>query len=32
MLKQQKRDADDIAYRETQNSKKQLSEIQSLKQ
>jgi hypothetical protein len=31
-LKQEKRDVDDIAYRETQNSKKQISEIQNLKQ
>ena len=32
ILKQEKRDVDDIAYREAQNSKKQISEIQSLKQ
>ena len=32
ILKQEKRDVDDIAYRETQNSKKQISEIQNLKQ
>lgn len=32
ILKQEKRDADDIAYRESQNSKKLISEIQSLKQ